>query len=320
MSIEAAYTNVAPGFVVGFVAQNPGPILTRLWDLDDGTLVTNQAVVSHAWNEPGSCTVRLTGYNDSFPEGVTATVQVEVPGNVYYVNQANPTPMFPYTSWATAATNIQEAINAASTVGRLVLATHGVYASGGAATQGNNRIALTDAVRVQSVNGPDVTVIQGATGIRCACVGTYAVLSGFTLTKGNETRGGGVRLGMLYNCTLINNRASDSGGGEANSTLHNCIVYFNNALQGANDFDGTLYYSCTTPLPSEGAGNITKAPLFADLAAGNSHLRHGSAGIDAAPILARSSPPTSTATRVRSTAMATALPWSRSRGPAGGVG
>lgn len=48
----------------------------------------------------------------------------------YYVNvnSANPTP--PYTSWSTAATNIQSAINSAG-AGSLVLVTNGLYNLGG---------------------------------------------------------------------------------------------------------------------------------------------------------------------------------------------
>jgi hypothetical protein len=410
MHIETTFTNVAVGFVVKFIAQNEGPILSSVWDFGDGIILTNQPFTSHAWNVPGLHTVRLTGYNDSAPGGVSAVVQVQVADSVYYVNQANAAPVFPFTNWASAATNIQDAIEAATTVGRLVLVTNGVYRTGEVVIEGamTNRVALTNLL-LQSVNGPAVTVIDGAGAVRCAYVGAGGFLNGFTLTNGKADNGGGVfcerygvvtnctltgnsafagggafggpyggplsggtlyncvltgnsasaegggafevtlkdcmlsgnsadmgagassstlnncslssniaiRLGggafgatlnnctltgnqaagtnsweggggaydgSLYNCTLTGNSAA-LGGGENNSTLDNCIVYFNIAPKAANCYDysgwGVMNHCCTTPMPTNGVGNITNAPLFVDYAGGNLHLQSNSPCINA---------------------------------------
>jgi hypothetical protein len=68
-------------------------------------------------------------------------------------------------------------------------------------------------------------------------------------------------------------------------TLNNCIVYFNTAQQGANfcqdQFGGILKYCCTTPLPTNGVGNITNAPLFVAAPNGNFRLQPNSPCINA---------------------------------------
>jgi len=66
-------------------------------DCGDGTVISNRPYVGHAWTNPGTYEVRLTGYNDSHRKGVSSTLTVEVVAQeVYYVNADNRTPAFPY--------------------------------------------------------------------------------------------------------------------------------------------------------------------------------------------------------------------------------
>ncbi|MFH0909617.1 MAG: choice-of-anchor Q domain-containing protein, partial [bacterium] len=106
------------------------------------------------------------------------------------------------------------------------------------------------------------------------------MLNNCTLSGNSGWMGGGVNWGTLNNCTLSSNSAGSEGGGAYDGTLNNCIVYYNTAPDGANYFGDTAFTnSCTTPDPG-GAGNITNAPSFVDLAA-NLRLNADSPCIDA---------------------------------------
>src|SRR6266850_133303 len=142
-----------------------------------------------------------------------------------YVNLNNPSPAAPYTTWDTAATNIQDAVDNAQ-AGDTVLVTNGVYAAGGRVVYGmmTNRVAVTNSIRVESVNGVDVTVIQGHespgttngdSAVRCVYLGNGAALVGFTLTNG-ATRDSGDYI------------QEASGGGvwcvSSNAAVSNCVI------------------------------------------------------------------------------------------------
>jgi len=152
-----------------------------------------------------------------------------------YVNVNNPTPAAPYVTWATAATSIQTAVNVASD-GDVITVTNGVYQTGASQLflgYGTNRVSISKALLVRSVNGPAVTLINGGGTMRCVTLVSNAVLSGFTLTNGGgafAVAAGALgstnnsRWATLTNCILTGNVSPTSSGGAGGCTLNNCIL------------------------------------------------------------------------------------------------
>jgi len=189
---------------------------------------------------------------------------------VRYVWQGSPSPGPPYDTWASAAHDIQTAVDAA-VVGDEVVVSNGIYATGGRAVGTNvlvNRVAVDKPVTVRSVNGPTNTIIRGyqAPGttngdgaIRCVYLTNGASLSGFTLTNGatrdvddyplyRESSGGGVWCestnAFVTNSVIAGNSAYGNGGGAFEGTLDNCKLTANSALKGGGACNAKLK-NCT---------------------------------------------------------------------------
>ena len=156
MGVTASFTNVATGFTVQFTGLIDGRAAANSWDFGDGITATNEQYTSHAWASPGDYRVSLWAYNESQPGGISATVTVHViVPPVHYVAADSVNPVAPYVSWATAATTIQDAVDAATVPGALVLVTNGTYATGGRAVANTtNRVLVDKLLEVRSVNGP----------------------------------------------------------------------------------------------------------------------------------------------------------------------
>jgi hypothetical protein len=248
VGLVASATNVLVRYAVSLTALIEGRTTQSVWDFGDGVVVSNRPYASHAWAAPGDYAVALRAYNEANVAGVSATLAIHVvPQPVLYVAATSPNPRPPYASWATAATNIQDAVNAAELAGAAVLVTNGVYPGG---------VSVTEPLTLLSVNGPQFTIING--GGPCVYLKDGASLTGFTLRNGHwwgvycasrnafltnclivgnssgipgSGWGGGANGGTLYNCTLRGNTAwhNGLGGGACFCTLYNCTLTGNSA-------------------------------------------------------------------------------------------
>jgi hypothetical protein len=186
----------------------------------------------------------------------------------YYVATNGPGPA-PYTNWATAASNIQAAIDV-TLAGDTVYVSNGVYNTGGVTNYPStgtltNRVAIWKNITVRSANNDPVhTIIMGATdpgtgsngpaAVRCVYITAGAWLIGFTLTNGatlasgvaDDKYGGGVYGGSISNCIITGNSASSVGGGTfGGSTRYNCTIVGNNSAGEGGGVDGGISFNCT---------------------------------------------------------------------------
>jgi hypothetical protein len=258
VGIAARQTNCAVGFNDSFTALISGNVAASRWDFGDGTVVSNQPIITHTWLNPGPYPVVLSAWNDSHPAGISATALVQVVTQpVHYVAFNSPSPAAPYTSWSSAAHSIQPAVDAATVPGALIIVSNGLYNVGSVVTGFGiaSRVAVTNPVIVRSANGPGVTVIQGskdatstgegANAIRGVYLVRGAVLDGFTVTNGAtyfysgtsvvQNGGGGVYSesseGVVTNCVVARNIAGQ-GGGVVGATVYNSLIASNASPDG----------------------------------------------------------------------------------------
>ncbi|VGO14436.1 hypothetical protein PDESU_02997 [Pontiella desulfatans] len=154
-----------------------------------------------------------------------------------YVDISNPTPAVPYTTWATAANDIQPAVSIAA-AGDTVLIADGTYNI-------TSQIKIYKTLSVKSVNGPGHVIIDANSNCRVLTLssGTGSIsLEGLTFTGGYAdeaaTRGGGIyAFGnnnvFISNCIVENNESPGTAGGigifagngkVCSATVQDCII------------------------------------------------------------------------------------------------
>jgi len=218
----------------------------------------------------------IVNENDSNPANNMASATISIPAYIYVSTSGGH--VAPFISWDTAATNIQDAIDAAA-AGEIVLVTNGIYHTGGKVAPGfllTNRVLIDKPILVRSVNGPGVTTIMGAwdpattngdAAVRCVRMNAGSKLAGFTLANGatrnsgdnqHEMSGGGLWASasgtFASNCVLVGNSAFTRGGGAYGGTLVHCILTSNLTASGGGAYQSSLSNSTLTGNSASGQG------------------------------------------------------------------
>ena len=243
-----------------------GPCTQFVLDFDDGSVLTNQMEqVSHSWSSTGTYDVVLTAYNATYSSGLSVTQQVVVTDVVQLQhisplgNDANDG-----LSWATAKQTIQAGVDAITLYDGTVLVSNGTYLL-------TDKIVVENPIVVKSLNGADVTVVDGGGAFRCFSLSAACRIEGFTIKNGYTTaidadgagggvycenitpivancvftnnfakHGGGMFNGTAKNCSFVNNSASWDGGGMFYGTADSCSFVNNTAKYGGGKSHGTV--------------------------------------------------------------------------------
>jgi Concanavalin A-like lectin/glucanases superfamily/Bacterial TSP3 repeat len=260
----------------------------------------------------GANIITVTGTNSlgvSASDSVTITLDALHTGDspTHYV-ATNGTSIWPYTNWTTAATQLQDAVDAANS-NDTVLVTNGTYTS-------STEITVSKAITVESVNGREVTRVDGQNTHRCFNLGNVAcTIDGFTIQNGmvvasdgagvhctgttplikhctisgntatllggaayDNGRGGGAYYGTLTDCTIVSNVAGWHGGGAYKGVLTHCTLSDNEGgWYGGGAYGGVLTHCTITGNSTEqGGGGCSGSTLYNCLIADN--ITWGSGG------------------------------------------
>ena len=210
---------------------------------------------------------------------VIANMVIWADAKTYFVAASRSDNQGSGTSWTTAKKTIQAAIDL-TIDGDTVLVTNGIYSSGVRITPGfslNNRVVITNNIIVKSVNGADVTVIEGSgteyygttSAIRCVFL-SKGTLIGFTLRKGatlhyptyqdgHDHRGGGILMddwaqkAELRN-SIVESCKATAGGGAASGRVVNSVFWKNNVTQHGGAMYDCIALNTTASMNQSGAG------------------------------------------------------------------
>ncbi len=292
-----AHTNVLDAVAWGaagdLTVDDPSNTLSQLVDssdntylhvtqADDGSTQFQTENASFIFPTSGTFTVTLI-VNNELGERVAIQKTIVIddyfgPVDTHYVSLEGGN-LYPYKTWADAATNLADAV-AALEPGHTILVTNGLYTAGQRV-----RNPVSDTV-IRSVNGPEVTLIDGQNlypGI--SLEGTNSLIEGFTVQHcvgqppalnmgagiGNPVPGTVARNMIIRN----NERLLFGGTVYANeASFLDSTVYSNKCYTGAGVFSyNGIVSNCVFRLNESTAGSIVQlsssSALYGSLVADN---------------------------------------------------
>jgi PKD repeat protein len=210
------------------------------WDFDnDGSVDSTLQHPTWSYTQAGIKSVRLLISNEySGASLLRERIITVLAGNLTnYVWQSGAS-LPPYDTWATAATNIQDAIDLSMPNG-IVMLSNDVYTSAGQLFEGTNVFVATNGV---SLIGCGTTIVDGGNAMRGGYL-SGSRLSQVQLRRGaafgaaESGRGGGIYLSgdaVLDRCVFVDNAARDGGGvyAEDEAALYSCLFVSNRADSG----------------------------------------------------------------------------------------
>ena len=234
-------------------------------------------------------------------------IAVTVQSATFYVDALQADDIGAGTSWATAKKTIQAAVDLTAD-GDMVMVTNGLYSIGGGVAPGSslmNRVCITNDITLKSVNGPSVTIIEGAPGsngsndtdsVRGVYMGSGSRLDGFTVTNGYtatatysmDIMGGGIWAEtncVATNCLISGCFASGGGGGIQmyGSTLDNCTLLGNWTGSSGGGAGGGTLNNCIIKnnfAGGYGGGGVASCTLNRCIVVGNISLGFGGGAFD----------------------------------------
>jgi len=292
VTVLVDFTNAVVGTPLQFEALIGGRPTAFEWRWGDGETTGARPLASHAYRQPGSYDVVVDAWNVDARAAATVTVHV-VSGYTNFVSLSGGH-IAPFANWATAATNIQAAVDSAL-AGGVTLVAAGTYDTGDREYRGTrHRIAIGKPLTVRAASSNRASTIlvgRGPLGdgaVRCAYLADGAVLTGFTVTNGHTRRGpdplfdgsgGGVFAeegGLVSNCTVIGNVAFGWGGGIYGGHVQDSLITGNSA-NGGGGTGGAELRDCqvTSNYASSDGGGTWGGALLQCVITGNTSSQKG---------------------------------------------